>query len=144
MKKAFTLLELLYVLLISAILYTAAIPSFYNKLIIEKIEAAKADLKGAIRVTEKLKEKGYEIPNISFTAAKNYDFRNVKTDTQTYRYILDYKGMSFTLKQLEDGENNYCIVINSSVKNPNDLDICYKYNSAEDSTFYKTTKCTCN
>lgn len=149
-NKAFSMIEMLIVMLVIGILAGIAIPTLTDKIKAEKYLSVENDLKSFVSITSKIKSAGYLAPNIDFTSTSEDKIYEIEIDGYVYKYILSFKGL--VLKQVpiydpatEDvnGANGIYAGTGVIVDSQNFFEkSCYVYNSITDSQPYWTNDCT--
>jgi len=142
-RKAFSMIELLFVMTIMGTLMTMALPSEAALIVADRKTAMKEDHKASSIVTDKLVAMGYEVPIVNFTSnsltGKTYSF---PTDEGVFKYPLEYSGMTFRQVKTYDPETSdytsYGIIIDS---NGNLSPSCYVQNKATDAKGYWSDSC---
>ena len=149
MKKAFSMIELLFVMVIMGMLASIALPNYAQNLEFKMQAALESNLKSNYDLTQRIREnEGILTPQIDFTSTKTDKTYIVSVDDMDYNYNLSFADFHFIQVKIydpatedENGENGkYAgtgIIMESEY-----FEDCYVFNDITDSEAYKSSDCT--
>ena len=149
MKKAFSMIELLFTMTIMGILASIALPNYAQNLEVKMQKALETDLYNNYSLTKRIREnEDILTPDIDFTSSPSEKSEIISINDTDYRYNLSYSGFHFVQVQIydpstedENGENGE-YAGTGIIMQSDSIAKCYVFNDITNSKPYLSTDCT--